>query len=192
MKRYKSFVGYIVVALTIAVFSLYIRTHPEVIDQLRATKLSTVLAVIGLYGAMTAVLVVIYGLLLKICGVAIPAKDNILLTMYSSVVNFFGPLQSGPGFRMVYLKKRFGIGMVKYFGASLLYYAIFAVVSGLFLLSGIIGLLGMAGLLAGWGLLAWLVLLRVAKHKRFKAILPQYVTLQNISFLALATLVQLV
>lgn len=62
-----------------------------------------------------------------------------LVTAYSSIINFFGPLQSGPAFRAIYLKKRHKVSLKRYALASLAYYLFYAFFSGLCLLSGLIG-----------------------------------------------------
>jgi uncharacterized membrane protein YbhN (UPF0104 family) len=191
MKRYKKYLAYLVVGLTFAVFIWYVNAHPKVIEQLKNTSLPTVLGVLGLYAAMTAVLVEIFDLTLKLCGVTISGQDNTLLTLYSSVVNFFGPLQSGPGFRMVYLKKRFGVRMASYLGASLIYYAIFGLVSGLFLLSGLIGVWGCLGLILLWLLLAKIIAPWILRFPRIAKVMPPAVSLRLLSYLALVTVAQL-
>lgn len=79
-----------------------------------------------------------------------------LVTAYSSIINFFGPLQSGPAFRAIYLKKRHKIGLKNYALASLVYYFFYALFSGLCLLSGLIGwwsfLVGLISLTIIYGL----------------------------------------
>lgn len=70
---------------------------------------------------------------LRLCATVMPAAENALLTIYSSIVNFFGPLQSGPGFRAVYLKQKHKVNYKDFIKVSLIYYAFFALISGLFL-----------------------------------------------------------
>lgn len=139
LKRFKILVGWLIIALTVAAFYRYIASNPAVWWQLQKTSLATIVMVIIGYAAMTALLAWLYQVMTSICKVAIPRKENLLLTMYSSVVNFFGPLQSGPGFRTVYLRKKYGINIAAYIGLSAWYYACFASVSGLLLLSGWLG-----------------------------------------------------
>lgn len=143
----KKYLGYVVILITLVAFGLYIKLNPSVIDQLRSTKLITVFVVLFLYSLMTAVLVWVYKVILLLSDMHIANRENVLLTMYTSVVNFFGPLQSGPGFRMVYLKKKHDINIKKYFSANVVYYLFFALVSGVFILSGIVN--GWLALLIG-------------------------------------------
>jgi uncharacterized membrane protein YbhN (UPF0104 family) len=72
----------------------------------------------------------------KWCGKSISPKQNILLTAYSTLVNFFGPLQSGPGFRAIYLKAKNGVNLRSFIKISLAYYGFFAWYSGMFLFLG--------------------------------------------------------
>jgi len=78
-----------------------------------------------------------------------------LVTAYSSIINFFGPLQSGPAFRAIYLKKRHKVSLKRYALASLVYYFFYAFFSWICLLSGLVGwwalvlgIIGLIGLLA--------------------------------------------
>ena len=56
--------------------------------------------------------------------------------MYSTLANFFGPLQSGPGVRAVYLKTKHQVRIRDYTMASLIYYGFFALISAVFLSMG--------------------------------------------------------
>lgn len=168
LKQFRQLIGYSVVALTILFFAKFIDNNPEVIEQLKQTSIITIAKILLLYAAMTGLLAVLYKVMTDICNTKVPAKENLLLTMYSSVVNFFGPLQSGPGFRTVYLKKKHNINVAKYIGVSLLYYTFFGVISGLMLLSGlfgysILGLFVVIAVLLYIGL-PWLLKLRVLKR----------------------------
>src|SRR5690606_1427151 len=61
-------------------------------------------------------------------------QENFLFNAYSSLINFFGPGQSGPGFRGVYLKIKHGLGIKQYIFITLMYYAYYAIISGALLL----------------------------------------------------------
>jgi len=137
MKNWKQLLGGLLVLVTIGAFLYTWRTHPELLRQLKDVRMSYLLLVGVLYGVMIGLLVLIYDTTLRLCGNRLGLREQTLLTMYSSIVNFFGPLQSGPGVRTVYLKKRHKVSVKKYAAATLLYYLLFAGFSGLFLLSGI-------------------------------------------------------
>lgn len=140
MQNLKKYLGYLVILITLVGFAVYLKLNPAVIDQLRSTKISTILIVLFLYSFMTGILVLISKIVLRMSDMVLSDKENTLLTMYSSVVNFFGPLQSGPGFRVVYLKKKHDINIKKYLSANVVYYLFFALVSGAFILSGVFSL----------------------------------------------------
>jgi uncharacterized membrane protein YbhN (UPF0104 family) len=128
-------VGVILLA-TIAAFVWYIKTHPEQISQLKTTN-PTWLALILLanVGGMAA-LVGLYQVLVRMVNIRLPATENMLLTIYSSIANFFGPLQSGPGVRAAYLKTKHSLPLKRYVLVTLVAYAAFAVLSAFCLAVG--------------------------------------------------------
>ena len=140
MQNLKKYLGYLVIIITIVGFGVYLKLNPAVIDQLRSTKISTIVIVLFLYSFMTGILIIISKVLLRLSDMVLSEKENALMIMYSSVVNFFGPLQSGPGFRVVYLKKKHDINIRKYLSANVVYYSFFALISGSFILSGVISM----------------------------------------------------
>lgn len=125
--------GLIIVAATIAAFAWYISENPAIGQQLRSTSVWTVLGIIALYGVwLLALMGVLAGSLLiyrKQMGIG----ENFLLNSYSSVINFFGPGQSGPAMRGAYLKLKHGVRIKQYIYATLIYYAVYAVFSGIIL-----------------------------------------------------------
>lgn len=125
-----------VLLLTLAAFILFFVRNPQYVGQLRQTDPWWIVAVIALNIPMVVLLVFIYDTCLGLCGKRIPWKENFLLTSYSSIVNFFGPLQSGPGVRAAYLKTRHRVRLRDYTLATLLYYGMFAFFSALFLVVG--------------------------------------------------------
>jgi len=125
-----------ILAATIFAFINFFRLHPDYVRQLRQVKPWWIIAVILLNIPMVVLLVFIYDACLRLCGKRIPWRENFLLTAYSSLINFFGPLQSGPGVRAAYLKTRHQVRLRDYTLASLSYYGLFAFFSALFLLVG--------------------------------------------------------
>jgi uncharacterized membrane protein YbhN (UPF0104 family) len=118
-----------VVLATFAVFGWYIYTHPEVINTLTHIGPGALILLTMAY----AITIVANGFILhhslEYVQRKTPMLDNVLLTGYSAIVNFFGPLQSGPGFRAVYLKKKYGIEVRKFIGATVLFYVFFALIN---------------------------------------------------------------
>ena len=186
-KYLKPILALLVLLVTIAAFIYYFAKHPAALHQLAHIPPLTLIGLVVLYVVFLVTLGLIYTATLEVAGVpALSPKENLLLTIYSSIVNFFGPLQSGPGFRAVYLKKRYGVKIKNYAIATLLYYVFFAGFSGLFLISGLVGW-GAIFILAVLGLIILFTLLRshLKFVQRFKAL-----HLIGLYKLALATFLQ--
>ncbi len=127
-----------IVAATIAAFVYYFIHNPSVGEQLQRTSLGVIAILLLLYFATVGALALINTSTLRLCKVKMDNSDSLLLTAYSSVINFFGPLQSGPAFRAVYLKNKFGLNLKNYTVATFVYYFFYAAFSGLFLFFGIL------------------------------------------------------
>jgi uncharacterized membrane protein YbhN (UPF0104 family) len=117
-------------------FINYGRTHPGTFSQLRSVSGTTLITLLLLYVIFVGTNAVILFINIRMCSRKITYGDGFLVTAYSTLVNFFGPLQSGPGFRAVYIKKKFGISLKSIGIASLFYYGFYALFSLLFLLLG--------------------------------------------------------
>jgi uncharacterized membrane protein YbhN (UPF0104 family) len=136
LKRFRRFAAPVVVLATVAFFIYFFATHQKVRDTLAHTNPWVLLEIGVLYGLLTLCLVWVYDATLRLCGKRLPFKEQFLLTSYSTIANFFGPLQSGPGVRAAYLKQKHGVNLRDYTQASLLYYAMFSTISALFILVG--------------------------------------------------------
>lgn len=135
-----------VLLATVAAFAYYIQGHPETVGQLRRLPLATFLGLLALYVVFMATLAWIQRATLLLCDITLPGRESFLLTAYSSIINFFGPLQSGPAFRAAYLKRRHNVNLKKYTVATLAYYGLFASFSGLFILTYFFGLWALLGI----------------------------------------------
>ena len=127
-----------VLVATIATAAWYFVKHPAVKHQLAQTPHSTIALLLGLYLIFVATMALIMHASLLLCNARLGARESLLLTMYSSIINFFGPLQSGPAFRAVYLKKRHGIKLKNYTVATLVYYFFYGGISTAMLLSSVL------------------------------------------------------
>jgi uncharacterized membrane protein YbhN (UPF0104 family) len=134
--RIKQVLAIVILLLTAVLFTRFFRQHPAYWQQLEHISRWTILWVVLLNVAMLAVLVGICQAIVNLCGRNISLRDNFLLTSYSSIINFFGPLQSGPGVRGVYLKAKYQVRLRDYTLATLLYLGFFALFSAFFLLAG--------------------------------------------------------
>jgi len=167
----KRLIATVIIIASLAFLVYYWRSHPAITEQLKSINPLIIIGLVALYLCMTAILTCLYAVTLRMCGKRIPVAENTLLTMYSSVINFFGPLQSGPGFRALYLKKKHAISIKSYTAATLLYYALFALCNSVFLLFGIIPLrfaplVGLALVAIAW--LVWRGLFRIPLLARYK------------------------
>ena len=135
-KHVKNILIVAILLLTVAAFVHFFAQHPQYVRELGKTNPWWIVAVVALNIPMIVLLVFIYDSCLALCGKRLAWKENFLLTSYSSIVNFFGPLQSGPGVRAAYLKTRHQVRLRDYTLATLLYYGMFAFFSALFLLVG--------------------------------------------------------
>lgn len=174
----------IIILATIGAFINYFATHPSVRQQLHRASPVTLLLILLLYFASVIALALINAGTLRLCYIRMPASESLLLSSYSAVVNFFGPLQSGPAFRAVYLKKKYGVGLRNYTVASFVYYFFFAAFSGLFLLSGLL-----KWWLIGVGLLGLIILVVLRRNHRFSPRLKK-LDLAGLYYLAGASLLQ--
>ena len=132
-KRLRIVLAVIVLIITAVVFVHFFATHPEYLKALEHITLTAVLAILALNVGVTISLVIGANFLTELCGKRLPWKEQFLLTAYSSIANFFGPLQSGPGVRLVYLKTKHAIRVRDYTLACLVSYAMFATISAILL-----------------------------------------------------------
>lgn len=136
MKRLKQSTGILLTILVVGLFVWYANSHPALFNNLKQVGWPIIILILFLYGLTTLVIAFILFYSVKWCGKTIGTKQNILLTAYSTLVNFFGPLQSGPGFRAVYLKAKNGVNLKSFIKISLAYYGFLAWYSGIFLFLG--------------------------------------------------------
>lgn len=137
-----------ILVATILLFVRYIHTHPEYIDKLRHIDPIVIVWLMVANSALIATVAVINHVSAHICRVALGKSESLLLTIYSSLANFFGPLQSGPGVRAVYLKSKYKVLLRDFTFVTLISYGVYACTSALFLAVGV---------LAWWKTLAILV-----------------------------------
>ena len=129
-KKARGVLSILVVVATLAIFGWYIATHPEVVDVLVGLNPWIVLQLTIAYTLTIVVNAFVLHWSLAYVNRSTPLLDNALLTGYSSIINFFGPLQSGPGFRAVYLKTRYKIEIKRFLAATAVFYLFFAALNG--------------------------------------------------------------
>ena len=130
MKQHiKTALAICVLVLTAGAFIYYINRHPEIIRQLRDISPLVLVVLLGMYAVAFLAYVAITRLSLLLFNKTLSKQENLLFNAYSSLINFFGPGQSGPAFRAVYLKKRHDLSLKRYALTGLIYYGFFAVLS---------------------------------------------------------------
>lgn len=173
-----------VLVATIIGFIWYFQTHPSVGEQLSRTSVGLIVVLLVLYLGTIAALAMVTASTARLCRAPLKLGESLLLTAYTAVINFFGPLQSGPAVRAVYLKRKYDVNLKQFGVATLVYYFFYAAFSGLFLLSG---------LLKWWLLplvvLGLLVMYGIFKSQQFGPKLRQ-LDLGGWYYLAAATLLQ--
>lgn len=190
-KKLRSIAGALILIISVIVFTVYALKHPQIFSSIGKIGFGSALLVIVLYFGFILTTASILAINVQMCRSRIERREGFLLTAYSTIVNFFGPLQSGPGFRAVYLKKRLGIKLRDYTIVTLFSYMFFALFSGLLLISKFFNwpvLLVLFGIGAVCIVLAW-------KYKKYLPILKNYSASDKTKlfvFLAIATLVQIV
>jgi uncharacterized membrane protein YbhN (UPF0104 family) len=137
MKRHFKFVLSIVILLTTAgAFAYYLAHHRNLLSQLVHTPPLLIAPLIAIYAVWFLALVLLMRVSLAFFGKRMGRQENFLLSAYSSLLNFFGPGQSGPAVRGAYLKKRHNLRIKDYLFTTLLYYGFYAVVSAFLLFVG--------------------------------------------------------
>lgn len=135
-KHLKTALGFILLGATIGIFVWYLHNHPQLIDTLRDVSPITLALLILCYSIWFGALAIVLQISLRMYQKTMSAQENLLLSAYSSLLNFFGPGQSGPGLRGLYLKKRHNLRIKDYIFATLLYYACYAVISAYMMFAG--------------------------------------------------------
>ncbi len=135
-RRLRTVLGVLILVATVLLFVQYGRTHPGTFSQIGQVGIGVLCLILLLYVLFVGTNAVMLFINIKMCSKKISYSDGFLVTAYSTLVNFFGPLQSGPGFRAVYVKKKFGISLKSFGIASLFYYGFYALFSLAFLLLG--------------------------------------------------------
>lgn len=125
----KKILGPVILLATVASFVWYAKRHPEILQQIKALPLDTIVVLIALYGVILFALILVTRASLQLYKKHMGAQENLLFNAYSLLINFFGPGQSGPIFRGVYLKKRHDLGVKPYMFTLLIYYGFYAVIS---------------------------------------------------------------
>lgn len=173
-----------VIVLTLIAFVLYFINTPSVWQSIKDTPRGTFATIILLYFVSIGALAIVTVATLKLCRLTLQFNESLILTMYTAIVNFFGPLQSGPAFRGVYLKQKHDLSLKLYAAASSVYYLLWGLISVLLLFSGVVK----------WGLVPIVLLICLGlyflSHKT-KILNWKLIDLRPVVLLTLATALQI-
>jgi uncharacterized membrane protein YbhN (UPF0104 family) len=190
LKRFRPLLASLILVAAILFLIRYLATHPAYVSQLKHIGFGWMALLLLINIAALTALAGVNSVLIQMTGKRLAGKENYLLTMYSSIANFVGPLQSGPGVRAAYLKTKHHVSLRAYFLVTLFCYGIFAVISAFLLLIGtrpwwqaVLASLAAAGF-------SYLVI-RWAANKRKKERALLTLTPRLIGLLALLTLLQI-
>ncbi len=147
--KHKRPVAVALIAVTVVLLGSYVSKHPESINRLLRTSPQVLIALVVLYSGVIATNAVITYATVRLCRHELSPKSSMLLTIYSTIVNFFGPLQSGPGVRAVYLKTTVGLRIRDYTLATFFYFVTFAALNISLLFVNSLPYLTVLGVLAG-------------------------------------------
>ena len=178
-----------IIALTAAAFVYYFHKHPQYLSELFSINfLVIILLMVVNFGLITMVAIMNHTST-RICQVELGKRESLLLTIYSSLANFFGPLQSGPGVRAGYLKTRYHVRIRDFTFVTLIGYGFYAVISALFLVIGVMKwwvsvLAVLAASLVAFGVIKWFA----TKNERKKT--NVVLSARNMGILGVATFVQ--
>lgn len=189
-KNLKPALALLIIAATIGAFVYYIKNHPETLAQIKQLPPALIIVLLLLYGGFLLSLLILTIGSLKVYGKRMSRQENVLFNAYSLLINFFGPGQSGPAFRGVYLKKKHDLGYKKYLFATLIFYAFYAVLSALMAFVGTRPWWQTALLMIGVGAASGLVL-RLYKKRSRQAAGGGMFTPANLGIILGATVLQL-
>lgn len=189
-KNLKPALALLIIAATIGAFVYYIKNHPETLAQIKQLPPALIIVLLLLYGSFLLSLLILTIGSLKVYGKRMSRQENVLFNAYSLLINFFGPGQSGPAFRGVYLKKKHDLGYKKYLFVTLIFYAFYAVLSALMAFVGTRPWWQTALLMIGVGAASGLVL-RLYKKRSRQAAGGGMFTPANLGIILGATVLQL-
>ncbi len=134
--KFKPLISILIILATILAAVYYLSNHENLLTNLTKISPFIIIFVLFLYILMLFVLVGVFHFTVRLLNVKLNLKDNILLNCYSIFMNFFVPGQTGPIYRGYYLKTKHKIRAIDFTLATAIYFAIYIIISVLFILFG--------------------------------------------------------
>lgn len=157
-KHLRTILATAILIATAGAFAHYITRHPEIIEQLTQISPWVLITLLTLCAATFFVYMIITRVSLRMYQKTMPMQEQFLFNAYSSLINFFGPGQSGPIFRGAYLKKRHNLGVKQFALTVLLYLAFYAVINAMLVVVGSRPWWQTTLLMLGVGTVSWYVI----------------------------------
>ena len=127
--RLRKNAGIAVLIFGIVLFVLYLRNNPDALQPLSELPILVIPLLLVIYMVFLFTNYLVTHVSVTHFVPDYPKKSSFMLSAYTALVNFFGPLQSGPGFRAIYLKQQVGLSIKKYTLIAFIYYLSFAAIS---------------------------------------------------------------
>ncbi|MEP7205129.1 MAG: hypothetical protein ABI716_02970 [Candidatus Saccharibacteria bacterium] len=154
LRRHQKALAVMIITASLLFLAVYTILHPSVVaESLRINPIVLGLLLV-LYVCVLVTQFIVMSATIRLCRKQLPAKNGLLLSIYSTLINFFGPLQSGPGVRAIYLKQKIGLRIRDYAFITMFYYFAFAAINGSLLFINTLPILTLLGLVASVGLTA--------------------------------------
>lgn len=129
INKFRSLASALIILLLVLLMCLYWKNNPGVFESLKNVSLFSIILLFICYSFFLATNWLLTGISVNSLGIKIENLELTLLTIYSTLVNFFGPLQSGPGYRAIYLKSKYKMKIKDFTILSIYYYACFGFIS---------------------------------------------------------------
>lgn len=129
IRRNKKLLAIIIIFLFGIFLEYYLHSNPKLLQNVFNIGFGNILLLTLLYGGLLLTNVGMIYATIRLCNKKLPLKNSLFLTIYSTIINFFGPLQSGPVVRSIYLKSKIGLRIRDYTYAMLFYYFAYALIN---------------------------------------------------------------
>lgn len=140
MRFSKKFFSYAITFFFLVIFLVYFILNIESFKIILGTSIWALVAI----GLLKVIIFMLHGVLIKITverfATALNIAEAIVVSVYSAIGNFFGPLLGGTGIRAVYLKKKHGLAYSKFISTLTSYYFILFLINSLFAIISLIAI----------------------------------------------------
>lgn len=169
--------------LTIVIFAVYFLNNKESFARISELSIIEVTLILIGQSMILAANTIILRIFVRFFDKKMHLSDAARVTAYSSLINFFGFLQGGVGFRGVYLKKYFSVPLKKYFLLTSMQYLLLFGLAGLMIFIGVILTTGIKNALTMATLGTGLIIILSLAAKKFGLIKKLSARFAGITFI---------